>query len=39
MSFQIAGDVLTLTTETVVAADGSIPEDLAKITMTLRRLE
>ena len=39
MDFQINGDVLTLTVQSVVAADGVSPPDELAESMTLRRIE
>ena len=39
MKFQVDGDILTLTTSTIVAADGSTPPGEFSIVLTLRRLE
>ncbi len=39
MKFQVDGDILTLTTSTIVAADGSTPPGEVSGVLTLRRLE
>ncbi|HSF18344.1 MAG TPA: lipocalin-like domain-containing protein [Vicinamibacteria bacterium] len=39
MGYKIDGDVLTLTTMSIVSADGASPPDVAATTMTLRRIE